>query len=186
MTTEQNDVDVLILGAGAAGLMCAIEAGKRGKRVRLLTELSPSVHDDVKADSRRVRQILHNLLSNAVKFTPSDGSVTVQLARVPRERAANAVPGFAQGRRTSLPPGDFHEFVELSVRDTGIGMRPQDLDLLFLPFSQVSSAEGRTQEGTGLGLAIARQFVEAHGGSISVESSAAGTEFKIILPLKND
>ena len=177
-------LETIDLQALLADSLLVVADKARGKRVRLLTELSPSVHDDVKADSRRVRQILHNLLSNAVKFTPSDGSVTVQLARVPRERAANSVPGFAQGRRTPLPPGDFHEFVELSVRDTGIGMRPQDLDLLFLPFSQVASPEGRTQEGTGLGLAMVRRLAELHGGAVAVSSEVGqGSRFTVWLPI---
>ncbi|RRS04821.1 response regulator [Aquabacterium soli] len=179
LSLETVDLQALL-----ADSLLVVADKARGKRVRLLTELSPSVHDDVKADSRRVRQILHNLLSNAVKFTPSDGSVTVQLARVPRERAANAVPGFASGRRTPLPPGDFHEFVELSVRDTGIGMRPQDLDLLFMPFSQVTSPESRTQEGTGLGLAMVRRLAELHGGAVAVSSEVGqGSRFTVWLPI---
>lgn len=179
LSLESVDLQALL-----ADSLLVVADKARGKRVRLLTELSPSLHEDVKADPRRVRQILHNLLSNAVKFTPAEGSVTVQMARVPRDRAAHVVPGFATGRRTPLPPGDFHEFVELSVRDTGIGMRAQDLDLLFLPFSQVASPESRTQEGTGLGLAMVRRLAELHGGAVAVSSEVGkGSRFTVWLPI---
>ena len=179
LSLETVDLQALL-----ADSLLVVADKARGKRVRLLTELSPSLHDDVKADPRRVRQILHNLLSNAVKFTPSEGSITVQVARVPVSRAAQAIPGFPHGRRTPLPQGDFREFVELSVRDTGIGMRPQDLDLLFLPFSQVNSNESRTQEGTGLGLAMVRRLAELHGGAVAVSSEVGqGSRFTVWLPI---
>jgi signal transduction histidine kinase/CheY-like chemotaxis protein len=179
LSLESIDMQALL-----ADSLLVVAEKARGKRVRLLTELSPSLNDEIKADPRRVRQILHNLLSNAVKFTPAEGSVTVQMARVPRERAAHVVPGFANGRRMPLPPGEAHEFVELSVRDTGIGMRPQDLDLLFLPFSQVASPEGRAQEGTGLGLAMVRRLAELHGGAVAVSSEVGkGSRFTVWLPI---
>jgi signal transduction histidine kinase/DNA-binding response OmpR family regulator len=179
LSLETVDLQALL-----ADSLLVVADKARGKRVRLLTEMSPSLHEDVKADPRRVRQILHNLLSNAVKFTAAEGSVTVQVARVPLARAAQAVPGFANGRRTPLPPGDFREFVELSVRDTGIGMRPQDLELLFLPFSQISSSESRTQEGTGLGLAMVRRLAELHGGAVAVSSELGqGSRFTVWLPI---
>ncbi len=179
LSLESIDMQALL-----ADSLLVVAEKARGKRVRLLTELSPSLNSEIKADARRVRQILHNLLSNAVKFTPADGSVTVQMARVPRERASHVVPGFASGRRIPLPPGEAHEFVELSVRDTGIGMRPQDLDLLFLPFSQVASPEGRAQEGTGLGLAMVRRLAELHGGAVAVSSEVGkGSRFTVWLPI---
>jgi len=99
-------------------------------------------------DARRVRQILFNLVSNAVKFTPHGGLVTV---------AARVV-------------GD----LEIEVRDTGIGIAPQEIPALFEPFNRIVNHLTRGAEGAGLGLALTQRFVQMHGGTISV-SSAPGT-----------
>ena len=91
------------------------------------------------ADERSIRQIIANLLSNAVKFTPKDGSVSVSI-------------------RNSLGGG-----IELGVRDTGVGIRPEDLGRVLQTFGQGRhdvAAPG--ERGTGLGLPIAKGLVEAH------------------------
>ena len=104
------------------------------------------------ADPLRLRQVLLNLLSNAIKFTPPGGLVIVSARR--------------------LPDGA----VELSVVDTGIGMTPAELEKAMEPFAQVESVLSRRYSGTGLGLPLALKFMEAHGGSLSLESvSGKGT-----------
>jgi signal transduction histidine kinase len=111
----------------------------------------------IEADERRVKQILFNLLSNALKFTPAGGRVTLTAARID-----NAV--------------------QISVRDTGIGIRSEDQDRIFEEFQQ--AGPGKAVEGTGLGLALAKRFVEMHGGRIWVESTVgAGSNFTFTLPL---
>jgi signal transduction histidine kinase len=111
---------------------------------------------DMEGDERKVKQILFNLLSNAVKFTPSGGKVTL---------AARAT-------------GDQ---VVISVRDTGIGIRPEDQERIFEEFYQVGAS--RTQEGTGLGLALTRRLVELHGGQLTVESEpGVGSTFTVTMP----
>jgi signal transduction histidine kinase len=113
----------------------------------------------VEADERKVKQVLFNLLSNAVKFTPDGGRVEV----------------------TAHPAG---EAVAIAVRDTGIGIAPEDQERIFDEFRQVSGDTGK-QEGTGLGLALTRRFVELHGGSIRVESRVGeGSTFTVTLPLR--
>ena len=112
---------------------------------------------DFQADERKVKQVLVNLLSNAVKFTPDGGRVDV-LAKLDTTQ------------------------VEIAVRDTGIGIAPEDQEAVFEEFRQVGAAS-RKIEGTGLGLAITRKFVELHGGRIRVESTPGqGSRFTFTLP----
>jgi len=115
----------------------------------------------VHADERKVKQILLNLLSNAIKFTPEGGRVEV---------------------RASIDGGEIH----VSVRDTGVGIAPEDQPRVFEEFRQVGTSTAK-QEGTGLGLALCRKFVELHGGRIWVESEPGrGSTFTFTLPLGAD
>ena len=113
---------------------------------------------DIRADERKVKQVLLNLLSNALKFTPEGGRIAV---------AADVHDGAA----------------EISVTDTGVGIAPEDQAAVFEEFRQVG-ATARKVEGTGLGLAISRKFIELHGGRIRVESVVGtGSTFAFTLPL---
>jgi signal transduction histidine kinase len=132
-------------------------AVRRG--LRLERDLAPDL-GTIEADERKVKQILVNLLSNAVKFTHEGGTVTVS----------------ATGGPTA---------VTLAVRDTGIGIAPEDQGLIFEEFRQVGTDYTRKQEGTGLGLALARRFVELHGGRLWVDSTLGhGSTFSFTLPLR--
>ncbi|MEE9522375.1 MAG: ATP-binding protein [candidate division NC10 bacterium] len=137
------------------------------------------------ADPYRVTQILTNLLSNAVKFTPSGGRVTITARRV--HGSGFRVQGKAEG--DSEPSTMNHErhrdFVEISVHDTGIGIRPEDQTKLFQPFMRLEAALRSQYKGTGLGLAITRYLVEMHGGRIWVESEGEGkgSAFVFTLPV---
>ncbi|HEX6080819.1 MAG TPA: GAF domain-containing protein [Methylomirabilota bacterium] len=112
----------------------------------------------IRADERKVKQVLLNLLSNALKFTPEGGRVEV--------RAAMAGASVA-----------------VSVADTGVGIAPEDQETVFEEFRQVGAAEKKA-EGTGLGLALSRKFVELHGGRIWVESEPGrGSTFTFALPV---
>jgi two-component system, NtrC family, sensor kinase len=111
------------------------------------------------ADERRLKQILVNLLSNAVKFTDPGGTVRVRVDQVG-----------AEGLR-------------FEVSDTGIGIAEADLGRLFTPFSQVARAGNRRDEGTGLGLPLVKQFVELHGGRVTVSSRPGeGSSFVFNIP----
>jgi CheY-like chemotaxis protein len=114
-------------------------------------------------DADRLQQVLWNLLSNGVKFTPSGGRVTVHLA-----------------------PSADGEFVDLLVRDTGIGISPAFAPHLFERFTQADNRAARDHGGLGLGLAIARHLVELHGGTIRAESEGAnkGASFFVRLPAR--
>jgi len=129
------------------------------------------------ADGTRIRQILFNLLSNASKFTPEGGQVTVSAVLT---RAPLPVPAERTGDVVRLVSRDV---VWVSVRDSGVGIKQDDMPKLFHEFSQVDSSASRQQQGTGLGLALSRRFVEMHGGTIGAESVyGAGATFWFILP----
>jgi signal transduction histidine kinase len=115
----------------------------------------------IRADERKVKQVLLNLLSNALKFTPEGGRITVRA-------------------------GVHNDTAEISVTDTGVGIAPEDQDAVFEEFRQVGTA-ARDVEGTGLGLAISRKFIELHGGKIWVNSEVGtGSIFTFTLPLTID
>jgi PAS domain S-box-containing protein len=121
-------------------------------------------------DADRVRQILANLLSNAVKFTESGGKITVSCGT--GERSPD---GVRVSRRGSC--------VFINVRDTGIGMTPDQLESVFAPFVQADSGATRTRGGTGLGLTISRRLARLMGGDLTVESEAGeGSCFTLWLP----
>jgi signal transduction histidine kinase len=106
------------------------------------------------ADRRRLRQVLFNLLFNAVKFTPEGGLITLT-AELGRDQ-----------------DHDGCRVVRISVRDTGIGIEPEDLERIFQPFEQVDRPDHRNQFGTGLGLSLCRECVRLHGGRVWAESGA--------------
>jgi signal transduction histidine kinase len=134
----------------------------RERAVRRGIALERSVDErlgTIRADERKVKQVLLNLLSNALKFTPEGGKIAVQAA---------------------LNDG----VAKISVTDTGVGIAPEDQAAVFEEFRQVGTAAKKV-EGTGLGLAISRKFIELHGGKIWVTSQVGtGSTFAFTLPLR--
>jgi signal transduction histidine kinase len=131
-------------------------AGRRGIALHINTDASLNY---IRADERKVRQVVLNLLSNAIKFTPERGRIEV---------------------RTKLMNGS----VEVSVSDTGVGIATEDQDAIFEEFRQVGTADKKV-EGTGLGLALSRKFVELHGGRIWVKSEVGvGSTFTFTIPVR--
>ncbi len=143
--------------------------GLIGDRPINLTVDLPIDLPPIEADRSRIQQILLNLVSNAIKFTPA-GQIVMR---------ARVVHGLGP-RSERIEP-----FVEISIRDTGIGIAEQDMSKLFQPFSQVDGSATRRAGGTGLGLSITRQLVELHGGNIWAESQPGqGSTFTFILPVQ--
>ncbi|MFZ1991021.1 MAG: PAS domain-containing protein [Alphaproteobacteria bacterium] len=131
----------------------ALEGG-----VELKEDIEPDV-PNLRADQRSMTQVLLNLLSNAVKFTPRGGRVTI------------AAKVMSDGG------------VELSVRDTGIGMTREKIERIGTPFLQFEDGHARRFEGAGLGLSIAKRLMELHGGTLTVTSTVgAGTTASIHMP----
>ncbi len=125
------------------------------KDIELAYHISPAVPAAIMGDITRLRQILVNLMNNAVKFTPR-GFVTIEVTTAPR---------------TADPGPDEKIVLDFCVTDTGIGIPPDRLGLLFKPFSQVDSSTTRKYGGTGLGLAICDRLCQLMGGSIDVQST---------------
>ena len=117
----------------------------------------------VRGDVTRLRQILVNLLGNAVKFTER-GGITLSVECTER----------SDGRVN----------IVFAVRDTGIGMTPEAMSRIFMPFTQADTSTTRRFGGSGLGLSIVRQLVELMGGEVSVSSELGeGSEFRVALPM---
>ena len=114
----------------------------------------------VEADPVRIRQVLLNVLANAVKFTPAGGRIDVS---------------------TTVTPTD----LQIAVKDTGVGMAPEDIPRALEPFTQVGRERALSQEGTGLGLPISKTLVELHGGRLEISSAPKqGTTVTIDLPIR--
>jgi len=130
--------------------------GDKRHKLRVSLEKGlPQVH----ADKSRLRQVFLNLLSNAIKFTPPDGRLRIEVSR--------------QG-----------DWCQASVVDNGIGIKKKDQEQIFEVFTQAETSPDAKKEGTGLGLAITKQFVEAMGGRIWLESQyGKGSRFTFTLPL---
>jgi signal transduction histidine kinase len=134
-----------------------IETPARDAKIRLSASLDGEALI-IRADDRRLRQILINLLSNAVKFTPEGGAVRVRSFRTQN--------GFV-----------------IAVSDTGVGMNASDIPKIMKPFGQIDDQLNRQNQGTGLGLPIAKHLVELHGGTLNIESEVnVGTTVTITLP----
>ncbi|MFG1416372.1 HAMP domain-containing sensor histidine kinase [Xanthobacter sp. V0B-10] len=151
---EPEAIDMAELVAGC-GEMVGLDAARKGVAVRTLV---PPALPQVRADRRALRQIVLNLLSNAVKFTPEGGRVQLTARR-------------REGR------------LSLRVRDTGPGMRPEDVARLGEPFFQTGEVAQRAR-GSGLGLAVVKGLVKLHDGTFRVDSAPGrGTTVTVTLPL---
>jgi PAS domain S-box-containing protein len=143
------------------------------RKVHLTADIG-QVPETIIADELRLKQIIYNLLSNAVKFTEDDGNICLS-ARKTREAAAGG----------ALDSEEIRKELEISVIDTGIGIRKEDIEKIFEPFSQLESSLSRRYQGTGLGLGLTRSLVEMHGGRIWAESDGPGkgSTFRFTLPI---
>jgi signal transduction histidine kinase len=145
----------------------------------------------IKADERKLKQVMFNLLSNAVKFTPDNGSIRVE---------ANLISDFdeylsSQDTKTQRKLKNsqssiinLQSSILISVADTGIGIAPEDQEKIFDEFHQVRSGISDKTPGTGLGLSLTKRLVEMHGGRIWVESEGEGkgARFGFVLPVKSE
>ena len=153
---ERSDVDPREIAQAALEI---IQIAADAKRIRVEVELAEGL-GNFYADGPRLQQVVWNLLANAVKFTPEDGVVRLTMRRA----------------------GDLGDIV---VSDPGVGIPPAFLPSVFEPFCQADPSPTREHDGLGLGLAIVKQVVDAHGGTISVDSRGAGqgSVFTVRLPV---
>jgi signal transduction histidine kinase len=152
------DVTQFELKAAIENAMTLVKERAQRDHIRLGLEIGAEL-GEIRADERKLKQILLNLLSNAVKFTPAGGTVNVTA-----KRNGNSA--------------------EISVADTGPGIAAEDHAAVFEEFKQVGSDRTRKAEGTGLGMPLAKRFAELHGGGIRLESAPGrGSTFTLHLPL---
>ena len=133
------------------------------KNLEFIVRVDTSIPKGLIGDEMRIRQIMVNLLTNAVKYTPH-GVITLTVSKIVREYGIN---------------------LNISVKDTGIGIQKENLEKLFNSFQQVDTKKNRAVEGTGLGLVITKRLISSMGGFINVKSEyGKGSEFHCVIPLK--
>src|SRR4029077_20936705 len=148
----------IVLADSVQVVVSTVEPLARTKNITIDSDPGPDLH--LVADPIKLKQMLLNLVSNAIKFTPNNGRVSIQTRQV-------------------------GSWIEIAVKDTGIGIAKADLDRLFLEFQQLDTGPGRQQEGTGLGLALTKRFAKLHGGEVVVESvPGTGSTFTLRLPVE--
>jgi PAS domain S-box-containing protein len=129
------------------------------KRIAVVVQVGEGL-EDVLLDQHKFKQLLYNLLSNAVKFTDDGGKVEIRASRLTPDR------------------------LEVRVSDTGIGIKPEDINRLFTEFEQLDAGPARRFEGTGLGLALTKKIIEFQGVYVTVESEQGeGSTFSVVLPI---
>ena len=161
-------------------------------RIGLVSNIN-SIPKIIKADERKIKQIIYNLLSNAVKFTPDGGEVSLNTRMVDclvRPAARWDDPKYLKiieedSDCSGVENMQRHKCIEISVSDTGIGLKSEDQDRIFRPFEQADGSASRKYQGTGLGLSLTKKLVQLHGGKIWVESEgeAKGTVFSFVIPI---
>jgi len=148
-------------------VISTVETWVRDKNITIKTEY-PLEELEIEADADRITQVVTNLIGNAIKFTPENGTITVAVST-------------GSGDKT-IPGGDY---VQIGVRDTGIGISPEDQERIFQKFVQVSLMKPAGVASTGLGLTITKELVELHSGRIWVESEPEkGSFFLFRIPLR--
>lgn len=161
------ELDVVPIPSVIASAIRQISIRFAEKGVELQTDVADNL-PQLKIDARKIDQVVMNLVTNALKFTPKGGRVTVAATFEPSASAEG-------------PP-----MIRVSVTDTGVGIKADEISLLFEQYRQVSSARKTKEKGTGLGLAICKLIVEAHRGTIGVQSEPGkGSTFSFVLPVSS-
>jgi len=172
---EISEVDLSALFENAL-VMIKEKTLKHGIELSLNTDGIP---EKIRADERKLKQIMYNLLSNAAKFTPDGGEIRLKAEMISEFVSRN----LEKEKKTTFQTP--HSAIKISISDTGIGLRKKDLNRIFNPFEQADRSLSRKYQGTGLGLSLTKRLVELHGGEIWVESEGEGegATFRFILPV---
>ncbi|GAA6617079.1 ATP-binding protein [Scytonema sp. NUACC26] len=165
----------------AVAEICRVRAEQKG--IDFLYEADARLPTGIQADEKRLRQVLINLLGNAIKFTEK-GSVTFKINVISQESKVQS-PG-SKSNDTGLLTNDTEQMTKIrfEIEDTGVGMTPEQIEKIFLPFEQVGDMQ-KQAEGTGLGLAISLKIVSLMNSKIEVESEQGkGSRFWFDVELK--
>ena len=157
LSRERTDISSL-----ARSVVTAYRERADSHRIDILLDIPEASLPPVDIDPMRIRQVLRNVLDNAIRHTPHGGAI-------------------------SLSGRESNGFVRVDVSDTGSGISAEDLPRVFEHFYKVDPARERSRSGSGIGLAIVKQVVEAHGGSVAVQSELGkGSVFSFTLPVSTD
>ncbi|NEO53973.1 MAG: PAS domain S-box protein [Okeania sp. SIO3B5] len=188
------DLEVTNIGNLCESSLAFVKQQAVKKSISLNTAIPP--HSlNLLIDERRILQSLVNLLNNAVKFTAEGGSVALEVSCHHQNKNWQRLDSQEQSEEVENPNQVVWEsgkltarsYIKISVRDTGIGIAPEQITKLFKPFSQTDSALNRKYNGTGLGLVLVKQMTELHGGTVSLTSEVGvGSCFSINLPYDSD
>ncbi len=183
-----SEMDLILLLQNSL-VMVKEKAMKHG--IELVTDFD-GIPEYIHVDDRKFKQVLYNLLSNAVKFTPDGGRVSLNACKVDLDPALDLEQKDIGELKSLLNRNSNNggtgegtcTYVDISVTDTGIGIKPEDQDRVFERFEQVDESLTKKYQGTGLGLSLTRSLVELHGGIIWVESEGEGkgSTFRFIIP----
>lgn len=181
---KKISLDLLLERSLQEGEMGRVSDGESVRWGEVTYTLSPLM---VLGDADRLQQVVWNLLSNAIKFTPEEGRVEIRLERVEQRRGGEKII-LPLSPSSPLPLSPSQNYVQITVSDNGIGIKPEFLSYVFDRFRQQNSSTTRSHGGLGLGLAIVRHLVELHGGTVQVDSlgEGKGTTFIVQLPLLQD
>ncbi|AFZ58322.1 PAS domain S-box protein [Anabaena cylindrica FACHB-243] len=167
MTLDKQEIDLFEL---LNSLNSMFSQQIRKKRLQLHQEILPQVPQYIIVDAQKLQQILINLVGNAIKFTQK-GSIYLSVSLVNQ-------PTKSSSEFNNL------SYIQFQVIDTGIGIAPQDLDIIFDAFTQAPAGQHSLHEGTGLGLAISRRLVQLMGGEIILNSTfGKGSTFQFTIPV---
>ncbi len=170
------------------------------KNILLSFDIAPDAEIEIEADLGMMKQIMFNLLDNALKYTQEGGSVRVTARKVPsselgvRSKKESRELGVRISERKSIYSQlitqyselDF-DFIEITLEDTGIGIKEENIPMLFRAFTQLESPYTKKYAGTGLGLVLTKKLVELHGGRIWVESEyEKGSRFTFVIPIQRE
>jgi signal transduction histidine kinase len=160
----------------------AMAASAAGKQIDVEIAIAPDL-PPVTMSAQHARQLWTNLVSNAIKYTPQGGHVTISLSEQgePPSAGGTSAGGTSAGQGAG-EPRSVRQLVG-SVRDTGIGIAPDELPLIFEEFYRTKASKKHTAMGTGLGLTIVKRVLESYGGTIRVTSTPGeGSCFTFVLP----
>ena len=181
---QLSEVDLRVLLSNSM-VMIKEKSHQHGIRTSIAINGLPEV---AWMDERKIKQVVYNLLSNAAKFTHDRGSINLTAKYLTPEKDNLLKSG---DRAWSLPLKNqynavsAHNYIQIAIKDSGIGLATEDLERIFNSFEQVEMRNNRKYQGTGLGLALTKRYVEMHGGIIWAESEGQGKGscFNFIIPV---